>query len=62
MFSEVKAVTQIYCPECQEFCPVIQEPMHKTELYEYLWGDLVCGHCHFVIATLRIVPETVANA
>ena len=48
---------QIYCECCGSFQPLVEEPMHEDSLNPYPWGDLICGTCRFVIATLREIPE-----
>jgi chromosome segregation ATPase len=62
---EQPTATHIYCDACGETRPLIAEPLTKDELNAEPWGDLVCGHCHFVIATVsvrdaaaKLAPET----
>lgn len=44
---------QVWCPCCKEWALVIEEPLHTDDLNPWPWGDIVCGRCHLVIATLR---------
>ena len=49
---------EIYCPECQSFQDLVEEPLVPAscvDLVEGKVGDLLCGACHLVIATLRTV-------
>jgi len=49
---------EIYCPGCEAFRPLVREallPASCVDLVEGKVGDLVCGACHLVIATLRTV-------
>jgi hypothetical protein len=49
---------EVYCPECEGFQPLVREPMMPAtclDLVEGDVGDLVCGSCRLLIATLRTV-------
>jgi len=55
--TEPELVKKIYCEVCGKSQPVIEEELKKDELNEHAWGDLVCGVCHLVIATISLEPE-----
>lgn len=47
-------VKEIYCENCADFKPLIEEDPTVDDLNEYAWGDLLCGECKLIIATIRI--------
>lgn len=48
---------EVWCQVCQAYRPPMEEPPHSDDLNPYPWYDLLCGWCHFVIATFRIRPD-----
>jgi len=48
-------MTKIYCETCGKKQPLIIEPMSTDELNApAIWGDLICGKCHSIVATLEV--------
>lgn len=48
---------KIYCDHCESHEPLRIDPMTDDELSGgAIWGDLTCGTCYLVIATIT-VPE-----
>lgn len=47
---------KFFCHSCQTFRHVEIEPVAADELNQEAWGDIVCGACHFVIATISGDP------
>jgi hypothetical protein len=43
--------THAYCEPCGTIRPVIRKPLQPVE-GEYAGGDLVCGECRNIIATV----------
>lgn len=56
--TEVSAETLVYCPECQQHQPLLISPMARDAVNNNeVWGDMRCGVCHYVIATLTVSAE-----
>lgn len=50
---------QIFCQSCNTMQPLeleVEEMGADEWNGDHIWGDLLCGTCHLVIATLN-VPE-----
>lgn len=46
---------QIFCQSCNRMQPLEVESMAADKLNgDAIWGDLLCGTCHLVIATLTV--------
>jgi hypothetical protein len=46
---------RIYCGSCDYDAPMIIDQMQKDSLNgDKIWGDLVCGRCRSVIATISV--------
>lgn len=52
---EISEATHIWCDVCKAIQPLIAESLTQDDLNPHPWGDLVCGVCYFVIATLSKV-------
>lgn len=49
----IQAIVRFYCRCCGEQRHVIIESLQTDELNDpVIWGDIVCAHCSFVIATI----------
>jgi hypothetical protein len=53
-------VKQIYCPDCDSFEPLYEEPPH-ADRDGFAYFDLVCTRCRFLIATIRIAAVQPPN-
>lgn len=46
---------KIYCGHCDSHEPLKIDPMTDDELSNgSIWGDLTCGTCYLVIATITV--------
>jgi hypothetical protein len=48
---------KVYCENCQSYQPLVEHEPKRDELNPYPWYDLTCGTCHYIIATIQIVPD-----
>jgi hypothetical protein len=51
-------ITHAFCDGCGEIVPVYPVVMVKDDLNEHPWSDIVCTHCHGIIATITSVHST----
>ena len=54
--------THVYCESCGD-APVIFGILEKDDLNgDKYWGDILCGKCHLVIATLSKIENEEKDA
>lgn len=48
---------EVYCKACGSNQPMIEDEPEADDNSAYPWGDITCGTCHALIATVQIVPN-----
>jgi len=48
---------EVYCKACGSNQPMIEDEPESDDNSPYPWGDITCGTCHSLVATVQIVPR-----
>jgi hypothetical protein len=48
---------EVYCKACGSYQPMIEDEPEADDNSPYPWGDITCGTCHSLIATVQVVPN-----
>jgi hypothetical protein len=51
-FLDVKRFSHVWCTNCDKLQPMVLAPMKGDERKPDDAADMLCGECHFIIATL----------